>query len=310
MRRRNAIIVLTPEHLDERDFRAIAKRAMVQAPDVKVYLAIKGRRNRTARWVQLLRPTLRVEIEPVEGFAHLRGHRLHCGVEAGAGKLETLARLQTAGLPVPDFVEVTPGLILDPAVWGPYVVVKPSIGRRGANVTLKRTEKVRFRAPEDYPEDHFGRRGPMLAQRFVYTGPWPVVYRVLSFLGRPLHSIRYESPRTQPAIETPDAISGASIVAASRRSTISVPDEPDLLLLAERIHAALPEHPVIGADIVRDGNSGALSVIEVNHRYCWTLSNESGRQMQAQFGLDFYTQYGALDLAAEALVAATRRLAR
>jgi hypothetical protein len=42
----------------------------------------------------------------------------------------------------------------------------------------------------------------------------------------------------------------------------------------------------------------------------WSLSSVSGVAMQALFGLDFHAQFGAYDRAAEAMIAATRRLAR
>lgn len=76
MRRRNAVVVFSPERLDERDFRAIAQRVAERAPDVKVYLVTEGWRNHMARWI--------------------------------------------------------------PRPGGPYVVVKPSAGRRGAKVILQR----------------------------------------------------------------------------------------------------------------------------------------------------------------------------
>jgi hypothetical protein len=305
---RNAILAISADHVDERDFRRIAQRARELAPDVRAYLAVAGRRNRTARLVQLLRPTLLVEIEPVPNAWHLRGRKLAC---APRPKLESLAFLRAAGLPVPRFAEVTPGLTLDPAEWGPYVVVKPSGGWRGAFVRIQRTGRVRYKAPEEYPDEDQRRMLPMLAQRFVYTGRWPVSYRVLSFLGEPLHAMRYEGSHDQPPLDSPDAFpDGITIVASSKRASVSLAPEQDLLDLARRIHAAMPERPVLGIDLIRDATSGELFIAEVNERHCWTLSSESGRQMQRQFGLDFYAQYDAIERAAEALVRRTREWAR
>jgi hypothetical protein len=39
------------------------------------------------------------------------------------------------------------------------------------------------------------------------------------------------------------------------------------------------------------------------------LCGPAGRTIQSQFGLDFYEQFGALDIIAEASIAATRALA-
>jgi len=305
---RNAILSISPQHVDERDFRRIAARARELAPDVRTYLAVQGRRNRTARLVQLLRPTLLVEIEPVDNAWHLRGCKLSC---APLSKLQSLTRLQAAGLPVPRFAELTPELRLDAAEWGPYVVVKPSRGWRGAFVRIQRTGRVRYRPPEDYADEAQRRMLPMLAQRFVYTGRWPVSYRVLSFLGEPLHAMRYEGSHDQPPLDSPDAFpDGITIVASSRRASVTLAPEADLCELARRIHAAMPEKPVLGIDMIRDAATGELFIAEVNERHCWTLSSESGRQMQQQFGLDFYAQYDAIERAAQVLVRRTRELAR
>jgi hypothetical protein len=307
VRSRNAILTISPDHVDERDFRRIARRARELAPDVRVYVAATGRRNRTARLVQLLRPTLLVEIEPVANLWHLRGHKLVC---APRSKLDSLACLSAAGLPVPRFAELTPDLKLDPAEWGPYVVVKPSRGWRGALVRIQRTSRLRYKAPEDYDEDK-RHMLPMLVQRFVYTGHWPSSYRVLSFLGEPMHAVRYEGSHDQKPLESPDDFRhGVTIVASSKRATVTLAPEADLLALARRIHAALPDRPVLGIDLIRDAHSGELFIAEVNERHCWTLSNESGRQIQGQFGLDFYGQFDAIERAAEALVRRTREWAR
>src|SRR5690606_17739145 len=123
MRSRNAVLLISPHHCNETDFRRIAARARALAPDVRAFVAIDGRRNRTARWVQLLRPTLAVEVEPVANYRHRRGTYLAAPIEP---KLPLLQRMAALGLPVPELAELTPGLQLDPAHWGPYVVVKPS----------------------------------------------------------------------------------------------------------------------------------------------------------------------------------------
>ncbi len=307
---RNAILLISPHHMRDSDFHRIARRARALDPTLHAYVAVNGRRNRTARWAQLLRPTLHVEVEPVERFPHWRGHKLESVIRP---KQVTLALLRDRGLPVPAFVELQPDTRLDPAHWGDYVVVKPAYGRRGAFVWIHRTERVRFKARESYPEDHPGRLGPMLAQRFIHTGPWPVSYRVLSFLAEPLSAVRYELNFGQPPIlSTADFAAGKSIniVASGKRATINACHEADLMELARRVHEALPDRPVLGIDLIREAATGDLYVSEVNERYCWNLSNESGQKIQAQFGFNLYQEFDPLERAAQALVRATRALAR
>lgn len=310
MRHRNAVLLISPHHMRDSDFHQIARRARALDPTLRAYVAIDGRRNRTARWAQLLRPTLQVEVEPVERFPRWRGRKLESTIRP---KQVTLGLLRERGLPVPAFVELVPDVRLDPAEWGDYVVVKPAYGRRGAFVWIHRTDRVRFKPPESYPEDHPGRLGPMLAQRFIHTGPWPVSYRVLSFLAEPLTAVRYELNYGQPPIRsTADFASGKgiNIVASGKRAKITACHEPDLMDLARRVHEALPDRPVLGIDLIREAATGDLYVSEVNERYCWTLSNESGQKIQAQFGFDLYREFDPLQRAAEALVRAARTLAR
>ncbi len=59
-----------------------------------------------------------------------------------------------------------------------------------------RAVRVRFRAPEDYPAGHPGRRGPMMVQQFINTGERISLYRVLTLFGEPLCANRYGSARS------------------------------------------------------------------------------------------------------------------
>ena len=49
---------------------------------------------------------------------------------------------------MPEWVRVTPGIALDPEYWGPYVVVKPELGRKGSEIFITRTHRVLYKPPE------------------------------------------------------------------------------------------------------------------------------------------------------------------
>jgi D-alanine-D-alanine ligase-like ATP-grasp enzyme len=86
--------------------------------------------------------------------------------------------------------------------------------------------------------------------------------------------------------------------------------EPDVLDLARRAHAAVPEIPSLGIDIVREEGTGALYVLEINPGgQAWILTNDSGIEMQAQFGFDFYPQFNALDVIADRSIEIARTYA-
>jgi glutathione synthase/RimK-type ligase-like ATP-grasp enzyme len=245
----------------------------------------------------------------------LNGRILHC---ANLSKPEELERLGAAGIPVPDWVVIRPGTRLDPAEWGPYVVVKPTVGSSGADIRIRRTSRVRYQPPESFPPGHLGRLGPLIAQRFVYTGPWAVSFRVCTFLGRALYCLRAEQSHQKRRLEERWGFAGSAsgggiqIIAPSRTATYALADDREVIELAERAHQlAFPDYPYLGIDLVRDAESGKLWIIEPNTGgNVWHLSSKAGVGVQRAHGIDLYAQFGALDRAAERLVDATRRHAK
>ncbi|HKY95227.1 MAG TPA: hypothetical protein VJL84_07965 [Kiloniellales bacterium] len=298
----NLFILHDTRVLPDRDFREIVKRVRALAPDIHASLVTERRGRVRAQWAQLLRPTLFVEMEAVAGLRHWRGAVAR---RRTRGKMAAYRVLEAGGLPVPLWREIVPGIRLDPAEWGPWVVVKPDLGRRGIDVAAVATAELRYRAPEELPAGHLGREGPMLAQRFIRTEQGPAFYRVTTCFGEPLYALHYfnDGMRPTPDDRPLDVIANDSM---GRRLT----DEADLLDLARRVHALLPEVPTIGCDILRERDTGKLWIAEINQSGVWAFSSPSGIAIQARRGLDLYQQFGALDRAAEAMVEATRRLAR
>lgn len=301
-----------PKRFPLEQFTEIARRIRVRHPN------IAASAHSTKRWLstaaailaQATRPTLSIELDRVRLVKPLRGHRLR---QIEISKLDELRRLEAADVPVPRWVKIVPGLKLDPAEWGPYVITKPTVGGRGAYVQVRKTASVRYRLPEELEEGHLGREAPMIAQEFVFTGPMPVSYRVVTFLGRPVLAIRHEGRLQRPLTGRFDfkATGGHNIVATAKGAKISLVFEPAILDLARKVHSAFPEVPVLGTDIVEDAETGRRYALECNPSGAtWLLSNGAGRRMQAEFGLDFLAQFNALDVVAEASAEAALRLAR
>ena len=293
------------------DFRKVGALIAARAPEIKVgVLSTASALTPLHTAATAMRPTLSIEMDRLKWLRPLRGTRL---VHQRMGKIKQLAALEAAGLPIPKWVEIAPGTKLDPAVWGPYVVVKPSRGARGAFVRITKTGRVRYMEASEYPEDHPGRRAPMLAQHYVHTGRWPRAYRVLTYLGRPLMSLQYEGSKDFTPLERPDGFrhgQGESIIASAKGCTIGLAVDQDVLDLAVQTHAVFPTIPSLGVDILRDEATGKLHLIEINPSgNSWMLCGTTGREMQKQFGLNFYEQFGALDVIAEASIEAARRLA-
>jgi glutathione synthase/RimK-type ligase-like ATP-grasp enzyme len=176
-------------------------------------------------------------------------------------KLEQLARFEAAGIPVPPSAEIVPGIDLPEAVFGSHVVIKPgySTASHGHHMTLMRREAVRFQPRESFPEDHPGRYGPMFAQRFIDTGECVSHHRVLTLFGTPLLA--------RAPLDAPDDVLAAVMVKARRRDAPierELTRDADILGLARRTYAAIPEAPLQGVDIVREAATGRLFVLEAN----------------------------------------------
>ena len=101
------------------------------------------------------------------------------------------------------------------------------------------------------------------------------------------------------------------MVSNKRDSSYALARDADVIALAENAHAAFPDQPLLGTDIVRDADTGKLYVIECNPRGdAWLLSSDMGRMIEQANGLDFARQFGALDIAAETLIRETRARAQ
>jgi hypothetical protein len=292
--------------LQQRDFDGLAERIAKRAPDIEV--AVAGLRS-AEQWHLLphaFRPTLTVGFGELRRRRFLNGRILHC---PRIPKHVELERLRSAGIPVPDWSLIEPGTSLDPAVWGPYVVVKPTFGSNGVAIRIRRTGRVRYDASEVATHG-----GPMLAQRFVYTGPWAVSYRVCSFFGSALYCWRVEQSHAKRRLEGhwqfggSAAGGGIQIIAPSRTSSYTLVDDPEVIALAERAHRlAFPDYPYLGFDLLRDCETGELSIVEANTGgRVWHLSSRGGISIQRAHAIDFYRQFDALDRAADRLVEMTR----
>lgn len=305
----NLALFFDPTTMTATDIAAISDR--IDA-DIKVHTFTTTTSHLLTPLRLFTRPTVTVEFSRPKRFHPIRGKRLR---QRKKGKIAENLLLQNAGLPVPKFEVISRETALDPAIWGPYVVVKPDRGMRGAYVWIHRTGRVRYKDPSEFRTDHPGRSGAMIAEQFIYTGPWPVSHRVLTLFGEPLLSIRFEAAHDIPAlpasVDFKSSGGGRSIVATRQGCAISLCQDDEMLDLARRVHAVFPEVPLLGQDIVRDATTGKLYVLEVNSfGRTWIISGRAGFEMQTQFQLDFNKQFNALDTAARVLSDVARRYAK
>jgi len=308
---RNLILVHSPGYQDVADFQEIARHVQELAPDVEVFIASNDIPSSATRRRAARRPTLVFSPGNLLEFGPARG-KVYAG--RAIPKLEQLSRFQAAGLPVPAFSEITRGLDLPAEAFGPLVVVKPgfSVASQGHHMTLVSREAVRFQPREAYPDDHPGRYGPMFAQRFIDTGPFINHHRVLTLFGAPLLAFKTTSQAKRPSLSSSDQVLATVAVKARRRDGPigrELTWDADILELARRTYAALPEIALQGVDIVREEKSGKLYVLEANPGgNTWIFSKgDMTARLKAALGTERLTdQFDAFKTAAKALIERTR----
>jgi len=292
---------------DHEDLERIAGIVERDAPDLRVCV-LRDKRS----WFSLARaawrPTLVFSAKELRKLRPLRGAVLQGSRQS---KIEEMEALERAGIPVPPWRTVTrEAAPPDVAAFGRYVVMKPDRGGCGADVRIVRSARVRFL---DFTTRRAARAQRWIAQRYVHTGPWPTAQRVLTLCGTPLYAIRTRADVSRaPIRDAADFESGGkSIVASHVGCSIEFCYDADILALAERAARVFPEVPTLGVDILRDADSGALHVVEVNSRGgSWGFSSRRVRAMQQVLGRPFESQFDAFARATRVLIEETRRRAR
>ena len=290
----NLVIVHTPGLQALSDFTTIKALIAERAPDIEVFIFGNHRRHSVMRKWVAGRRTLVFSPTPITAFSPIRGKVHAC---RGLGKMEEVRRLAAAGLRVPESILVMPDTRLDPQSWGAFTVLKPTTGRQGRDVRLVRTRDVRWTP------------SPTIAQRFIDTGEKARNYRVTTVFGRPIFSWLGEGLIPRPVLDGAgnDQIE-LPIAANAGERRLELNFDAEVLRYGVDIARAFPEIPVLGIDIVREAATGLLYGIEVNSvGFTWHLSSDSARERMKEHGVDLYSQFGALDIIADALIEVTRR---
>jgi len=234
--------------------------------------------------------------------------RVCCGYPLA--KSEEYRILERAGIPVPRWTPLDEGQTPDLSGFGAYVVRKPDHGAKGAEIRIVRRDRVRWKP---VVTSAAGPSPRLLVQEFVYTGSWPVSYRVNTLFGRVMYSMVIRGNAVRPPLRGPaDFGAGGlggqsvSIVANARDSSAAFCEDAEIIRLGERAAQAFPELPMLGVDILKDAMSGALHVTEVNALgHNWNFTPE----FVEAFGLDIERQFDGLRKAAYVLAEETQRRA-
>jgi hypothetical protein len=286
------------------DFGKIAAYCREMAADVRPILLLDTAAS-LLRTLIFTRPSMIVAPRRLLFYHPLRG-----AVRSGKllPKSEEYLRLQAIGIPVPQWRLLTRKHSPDVTDLGRYVVSKPDYGANGADVRIRRAGRARW-APPNTPV-RFASRTGVIAQKFIYTGTWPVSYRVTTLFGRVLFSTRAEASHQRRPFLGPEGFTTSSVTATHPGCSFTLNYEPEIIALGEQAHSAFPDVPLIGIDILREEPSGRLFVVEVNCAgEVWHFSSRTGKSIQAYAQIDYESQFGGLRRMAQILIDETRRLA-
>jgi glutathione synthase/RimK-type ligase-like ATP-grasp enzyme len=206
--------------------------------------------------------------------------------------MKEYALLAQENLPFPKSKHISTLEDLDDLDLGERFVIKPNRGMQGKDIIL-----VTAAACKDIVRSKFGESDlDLIAQKAINTGPQPTSYRVFSVLGEVIYCVKYESP----TIDVEQSIAETSFAPFAANSThdrfMELVNDQEVIELGERIHRRFPMMPVLGQDIVRDIETQALYVMELNSGgWTWHLSSNFGNRYRMQFKLDYYGQFNALE---------------
>jgi len=307
----NLVLVSRPGINQPDDFHRLGQYAREIDPGIHPHVVFD---HRVRPWSLLQqinlrrRPTFVFSPARIDRFNPPRGT-----ISAGfpLSKTEELDALVKAGIPVPDYVQVTEHHRPDLSHLGAYVVTKPDRGGRGAYVRIMRHSRVKWEPTETRVS---GKTDSLLVQKFVYTGLWPVSYRVTTLFGKTLWSYRAEASHDRRQLQSDlnfKAEGGLSIVATGKACTMELSNDPEVIAFAEKAHAAFPDHPLLGIDVIREQPSGKLFALEVNSSgYVWHFSSPMGLAFQSEFNINLESQFDGIRKAAQILATKSRELAK
>jgi hypothetical protein len=309
--KRHLILAFRPGWQSLDDLNEIAGYVTEFDPTIRVFILPTTVRNVVTRRIAATKPTLIVSNGRMLVFRPLRG-KVYQGWPIP--KFEEVRRLREAGVPVPRTEILTPKTDLNPDLWGEFVIVKPTdiaTSSKGRGIQLMRTRRVRYRAPHEYPEDHPGQLGPMMIQQYVNSGDHVSIYRVLSFLGKTMYAQdKVVRSKKIDLTASDEEIENAPITDQSGEVDRILRVWPEAVDIARRAHAAFPEVPLVGVDVIRDETTGKIYVLELNSGgNTWHFSSGLVAAVRKLNGPDFEaarrSQFDAFRTAARALVEKT-----
>ncbi len=192
---------------NEADFKEICAKVEALDPGIAAYATDSDKPSPIPR-SEWRRPALVVALMQTFALKIPRGALLR---NFEINKLVQTQALRKAGLPTLPDLPFRPGMMLDPILFGEFVLLKPLDARltsKGAGIQVMRRTRLEKLRPSDLPTDHPIRRERKgyIVQKLVNTGKFATTYRVAIFLGELLYGLKYQSFDPSPDLTSPDSV--------------------------------------------------------------------------------------------------------
>ena len=217
--------------------------------------------------------------------------------------------LESAGIRVPPWKRLERNTEIDPDVFGDHVMIKST--EQGASfgrgiVLIRTADFPAFRDEHARKYDEFERSAP-LVQQFINTGENAGHYRIVTFMGRVVHS-RFQINTAKTPFNAPSTrlILDEKIASnTGERECWLVKDEA-VNSLARDV-AKVFSTPVLAIDIIKSHETGELYVLEANEGNCWMFSSSTGDWVLEKYGDEaVYGQYDVISTVADAIIKEAR----
>jgi glutathione synthase/RimK-type ligase-like ATP-grasp enzyme len=233
-------------------------------------------------------------------------------------KLVQTQVLRKAGLPTPPDLPFRAGMMLDPIVFGEFVLLKPldfRLTSKGIGIQVMRRTRLEKLRPLDLPADHPMRRDTKgyIVQKLVNTGKFATTYRVSTFMGELIYALKYQSLVPSPDLTSSDSEIESGDFTQKGERRMELFEDEELFSLAKRVAGVFEKLPLLGIDFVRDYETLQPYILEVNAGgNTWHFASKmwaERRRSSPELIRSMKQQFSVYDAAARGLVAKTHQLA-
>jgi hypothetical protein len=149
---------------------------------------------------------------------------------------------------------------------------------------------------------------PYIIQQFIDSGDYPSIYRAVVFLGEVLYCYKMSGTVKKVGNDIPIDFNNKNL--PPDVDTREWDHNQEVYDFAKEISSAFPESPLLGVDIIEEANTKRLYAIEVNAGgNVWHFATHSRSIANHPYLAEKrLNQYGAFNVAADALINRTRKL--